>query len=222
MKPLRVLYVSGGSLDRGGIASWMLNYAARFDRERVAVDFLVHDLEPGARETEALSLGAKVVHVPFRRNDPANNESGLRACIGAGHVQRLRGYIQQATAPVGALRSQCHPYAAAARADIGKTQRRFGANGQHGLHQAFGLWPGDERIRRHHKFTPKKLAHAQNIGQRLTLFAPRELAFKRGGLLCRGAIVRAHDQGHFVAAQRARQQQLGAQARGVHASVGQA
>ncbi len=85
MKPLRVLYVSGGSLDRGGIASWMLNYAARFDRERVAVDFLVHDLEPGVRETEALSLGAKVVHVPFRRNDPANNESGLRACIGAGY-----------------------------------------------------------------------------------------------------------------------------------------
>ena len=37
MKPLSVLYVSGGSLDRGGIASWMLNYAARFDRERVAV-----------------------------------------------------------------------------------------------------------------------------------------------------------------------------------------
>lgn len=85
MKPLRVLYVSGGSLDRGGIASWMLNYAARFERERVSVDFLVHDLEPGAREADALALGAKVVHVPFRRNDPAGNEAGLRACIGAGY-----------------------------------------------------------------------------------------------------------------------------------------
>jgi len=85
MNPLRVLYVSGGSLDRGGIASWMLNYAARFDRERVVVDILVHGLEPGAREAEALSFGAKVVHVPFRRNDPAGNEAGLRACICAGY-----------------------------------------------------------------------------------------------------------------------------------------
>ncbi len=85
MNPVRVLYVSGGSLDRGGIASWMLNYAARFNRECVAVDFLVHGLEPGAREAEALSLGAKVVHVPFRRNDPAGNEAGIRACIGSGY-----------------------------------------------------------------------------------------------------------------------------------------
>ena len=85
MNPVRVLYVSGGSLDRGGIASWMLNYAARFNRERVAVDFLVHGLESGAREADALSLGAKVMHVPFRRNDPAGNEAGIRACIEKGY-----------------------------------------------------------------------------------------------------------------------------------------
>jgi len=85
MNPVRVLYVSGGSLDRGGIASWMLNYAARFNRERVAVDFLVHGLEPGAREAEALSLGAKVVHVPYRRNNPTENEAGIRACIASGY-----------------------------------------------------------------------------------------------------------------------------------------
>ena len=85
MKPLSVLYVSGGSLDRGGISSWMLNYAARFDREHVAVDILVHGLEPGAREAEALALGAKVVHVPYRRSDPSGNKAELCDCIGAGY-----------------------------------------------------------------------------------------------------------------------------------------
>ena len=85
MNPLRVLYVGGGSLDRGGIASWMLNYASRFNRERVAVDFLAHGLEPGAREAEAISLGSQVVHVPFRRNDPAGNETGIRSCIRSGY-----------------------------------------------------------------------------------------------------------------------------------------
>lgn len=85
MNPIRVLYVSGGSLDRGGIASWMLNYAGCFHRDRVAVDFLVHGLEPGAREAEALSLGAKVFHVPYRRNDPYGNEKNMRAAVGSGY-----------------------------------------------------------------------------------------------------------------------------------------
>ena len=85
MNPVRVLFVSGGSLDRGGISSWMLNYASQFNRERVAVDFVVHGLESGVREAEALALGAKVMHVPFRRNDPGGNRAGLRAAIGAGY-----------------------------------------------------------------------------------------------------------------------------------------
>ena len=109
MNPLSVLYVSGGSLDRGGIASWMLNYAARFDRERVAVDFLVHGLEPGAREAEAISLGAKVFHVPFRRDNPAGNEAFLRAYIGAGydvvhaHMDGMNAY------PLGIAKKMCVP-----------------------------------------------------------------------------------------------------------------
>lgn len=85
MKPVRVLFISGGSLDHGGIASWMLNFASRFDRERVAVDFLVHGLEPGAREDEAVSLGAKVYHVPYRRNDPAGNRRGMEQAIASGY-----------------------------------------------------------------------------------------------------------------------------------------
>lgn len=85
MNPIRVLWISGGSLDRGGIASWMLNYASRFDRDRIAVDFLVHGLEPGAREAEASALGARVYHVPYRRNDPAGNRKGLLEAIGAGY-----------------------------------------------------------------------------------------------------------------------------------------
>jgi len=85
MKPVRVLFVSGGSLDRGGIASWMLNYAAQFDRNEVSVDFLVHGMEKGAREAEALALGAQVWHVPYRKNDPIGNRSGLKKAIAAGY-----------------------------------------------------------------------------------------------------------------------------------------
>lgn len=85
MKPVRVLFVSGGSLDRGGIASWMLNYASRFDQSKVETDFLVHGVEPGARESEAIALGAKVWHVPYRREDPFGNRKGIQKAIAAGY-----------------------------------------------------------------------------------------------------------------------------------------
>jgi len=85
MNPIRVLFVSGGSLDYGGISSWMLSYAARFNRNLVAVDFLVHGMEPGAREEVALSLGAKVYHVPYRRRDPIQNDRGMWQAIGDGY-----------------------------------------------------------------------------------------------------------------------------------------
>ena len=85
MNPVRVLFVSGGSLDYGGISSWMLSYAAEFDRNLVAVDFLVHGMEPGAREADALALGAKVYHVPFRGKQPFANQRGIERAIGAGY-----------------------------------------------------------------------------------------------------------------------------------------
>ena len=85
MNPVRVLFVSGGSLDYGGIASWMLSYAKEFDRDLVAVDFLVHGMEKGAREQDALSLGAKVIHVPYRGKNPFANQRGIEQGIAGGY-----------------------------------------------------------------------------------------------------------------------------------------
>ena len=85
MNPVRVLFVSGGSLDYGGIASWMLSYAKEFNRDLVAVDYLVHGTETGAREQEALSLGAKVIHVPYRGKNPIANQRGIEQGIAGGY-----------------------------------------------------------------------------------------------------------------------------------------
>ncbi len=85
MNPVRILFVSGGSLDYGGIASWMLSYASRFHRDLFEVDFLVHGMEKGAREAEALSLGATVYHVPYRRQSPLINRKRMEEAIGAGY-----------------------------------------------------------------------------------------------------------------------------------------
>ena len=47
MKPIRILYVNGGPLNRGGIESYMMNYYRNFDRNKIQIDFVSIGLEVG-------------------------------------------------------------------------------------------------------------------------------------------------------------------------------
>lgn len=81
--PVRVLCCNGGAMDFGGITTVLMNYAAHMDRDRVAVDFLVHGGNAGEREQEAVALGARVIHVPYRRENPIRYERAAEnACRG--------------------------------------------------------------------------------------------------------------------------------------------
>lgn len=100
MKPVRVLYVTGGPLDFGGISSYMLNYVSRFDREKVEVDFAVHGMEEGPREAETEKLGCRVHHVPYKRPDYSGNRSALLNLFASGgydavhaHMDGMNGYV---------------------------------------------------------------------------------------------------------------------------------
>ena len=115
MKPLRVLYCNGGKLDYGGVTAVMLNYASRFDRNVVAVDFLVHGEDRGPREDEAAALGARVIHVPHKTPHYFGNRRAiLNACRGYdivhAHMDGMNGYAlslaKRAGAPIRI--SHCH------------------------------------------------------------------------------------------------------------------
>src|SRR5271167_1457963 len=58
--PIRVLQVVG-ALDRGGIETWLMHVLRHIDRQRFAMDFLVHTEGPGAYDAEARALGASVL-----------------------------------------------------------------------------------------------------------------------------------------------------------------
>ena len=57
MKPIRVLHVLG-AMNRGGVETWLMHVLRRIDRERFAMDFLVHTAEPAAYDAEVLALGS--------------------------------------------------------------------------------------------------------------------------------------------------------------------
>ena len=117
MKPIRVLYVSGGSLDYGGISTVMLNYASRFDPAKVRVDFLVHGLASGPREEEAKALGAQIIHVPHKRDGYEKNRRALLDAFRAGgydivhaHMDGMNGYVLSLALRAGVPRRISHSH----------------------------------------------------------------------------------------------------------------
>ena len=58
-RPRRVLHILG-SLNRGGAETWLLHALRHTDRNEVAMDFLVHQPEPGVYEDEVRALGSEI------------------------------------------------------------------------------------------------------------------------------------------------------------------
>lgn len=64
MEMIRILYVNGGPLARGGIESYMMNYYRNFDRSKIQIDFVSIGLQRGAYDDEIESLGGKIYYIP--------------------------------------------------------------------------------------------------------------------------------------------------------------
>lgn len=69
MKPIRILYVNGGPLNRGGIESYMMNYYRNFDRNKIQIDFVSIGLEVAAYDYEIKSLGGQIYYIPKKSKD---------------------------------------------------------------------------------------------------------------------------------------------------------
>lgn len=78
MKPLRVLYVNGGLMHRGGIESYMMNYYRNIDRDKVQFDFIVHGYEKGEYDDEITDMGGKIFHVPTKSKHPLKYKKELK------------------------------------------------------------------------------------------------------------------------------------------------
>ena len=114
---IRILMVTGGPLDFGGISTWLMNYARQMDPERVCFDYLVHGMDEGPREAEFIAMGSRVYHVPYKRPDPAGNRRAILRVfreenyrIVHSHMDGMNAYIlrlaRQAGIPVRI--SHCH------------------------------------------------------------------------------------------------------------------
>lgn len=66
-KPVRVLHVLG-SMNRGGVETWLMHLLRYIDRDTIQMDLLVHTAEPAAYDADAMALGARILRCPHTHN----------------------------------------------------------------------------------------------------------------------------------------------------------
>lgn len=84
MEPIRILYVNGGPMNRGGIESYMMNYYRNFDKSKIQIDFVAIGLERAAYDDEIESLGGKMYYIPKKSKDYLGYKKGLRDIFKTG------------------------------------------------------------------------------------------------------------------------------------------
>lgn len=107
MEPIRVLYVYGGIMSRGGTESFMMNYYRNFDKSKVQVDFVVHGFEKGVYDDEIESMGGEIYHVPVKSKDYFGNAEALRKIFNSGKYEIVHSHMDAMSMVVLKLARQC-------------------------------------------------------------------------------------------------------------------
>jgi glycosyltransferase involved in cell wall biosynthesis len=79
MRPIRVLHVVG-SMNRGGIETWLMHVARHIDRNRFSIDFLVSNRSQSPLEKQIDDLGCKI-HVCMAHSQPLRYAYNLRRIL---------------------------------------------------------------------------------------------------------------------------------------------
>jgi glycosyltransferase involved in cell wall biosynthesis len=120
---MRILHVLG-TLDRGGVETWLVQVLRHIDREKYQMDFLVHTTEPGAYDDEVLSLGSRVIPC-LRPSNPAMYARNFRRVLRKygpydvvhSHVHHYSGYVLMLAATSGVPVRIAHSHSDTSRVD---------------------------------------------------------------------------------------------------------
>lgn len=93
MEPIRILYINGGPMNRGGIESYMMNYYRHFDRNKIQIDFVALGLQKSAYDDEIESLGGKIYYLPKKSKNYIGYVMGLRKIFRSGKYKIVHTHM---------------------------------------------------------------------------------------------------------------------------------
>lgn len=94
---MRVLMITVARMDKGGIESYLMSLARRFDHRKVQVDFVVHRQEKGCYEEEIAGWGSKIYKLPRLSRHPCRYMCELFRIVRGGQYDIIH---RHATASV--------------------------------------------------------------------------------------------------------------------------
>lgn len=107
MEPIRILYVIGGIMGRGGIESYTMNYYRNIDKTKVQIDFVVHGYGKGVYDDEIIANGGKIYHVPVKTKDYFGNIKGLKKIFLSGDYKIVHSEMDAMNYVVLKLAKEC-------------------------------------------------------------------------------------------------------------------
>jgi len=107
MEPIRVLYVNGGIMSRGGIESYMMNYYRFMDRKKVQIDFIVHGFDSGAYDDEIKFMGGKIYNVPVKSKNFNGNQRALKEIFLSGQYKIIHAHMDAMSMVVLKMAKKC-------------------------------------------------------------------------------------------------------------------
>lgn len=92
--PIKILYVNGGLMNRGGIESYMMNYYRHFDHKIIQIDFIVHNAGGyGYYDEEIKNLGGQIFILPQKSKHPLSYKTQLKAILKKGNYKIIHTHM---------------------------------------------------------------------------------------------------------------------------------
>lgn len=107
MGALRVLYINGGLMHRGGIESYMMNYYRNIDKSKVQFDFVVHGYDKGEYDDEIESMGGKIFNVPIKSKEPFKYKLELKKIFLNNNYKIVHAHLDAMSAWVLKIAKEC-------------------------------------------------------------------------------------------------------------------
>lgn len=93
MKKIKILYINGNVMKRGGIESYMMNYYRHFDHNKIQIDFVVLGFEKGAYDDEIEALGGKIYNIPKKSKNYLGYLKGLNKIFVTGEYRIVHSHL---------------------------------------------------------------------------------------------------------------------------------
>lgn len=108
LKKIKVLFINGGLMDRGGISSFICNYLKYFDFEKFDVHIAVHGNGIGQRDDELRKLGCIITNLPVKSNSYIKWKTELKKLFIEEKFDLVHSNADAGNGPILKIAKQCN------------------------------------------------------------------------------------------------------------------